>query len=385
MTRKPRKRRFACAPVLLLALIAPACANPYRYEPCPPHASDALGEAVGRHVEIKLFYATDRRRTGVRQPALYYGAERADDLRVGTCRVSIPQGHGLGRIETPAPLLAEDADRHVVLMNVSAPMPRPEFLAALQEQINKSRRREVLIFVHGYAMLFSEAARRTAQIAHDIDLDGVAIVYSWPAQGWLLSYLVDAVNVEWTEPHMIEFLAMLADESGAERIHLLAHSMGCRVVARAVRQFVLSRPNTERPGFDQIVLAAADIDARIFERDYAPYLARACRRMTIYVSAVDWALGSSQYLHKYPRLGQPTFWRDDVGAAGRIEIIDASPVDRGVMGHIYYGSSPDLLDDLRGVLDDRLPQERGLTPAGHLHRIHPRPARSAIGVRSVGP
>ncbi|MCK6485494.1 MAG: alpha/beta fold hydrolase [Phycisphaerae bacterium] len=385
MNHAPRTRRFAGLAAFALLLTSSGCANPYRYEPCPPHVSDALGEAVGRRAEVKLFYATDRRRTGISQPALFYGAERADDLRVGTCRVSIPEGHGLGRIETPAPLLAENPDRHVVLMNVSAPMPRPAFLAALQQQIAKSQRREVLVFVHGYAMLFSEAARRAAQIAHDIDLDGVVIVYSWPAQGWLLSYLVDAVNVEWTEPHMIEFLAMLADESGAERLHLLAHSMGCRVVARAVRQFVLSRPNTDRPGFDQIILAAADIDARIFERDYAPYLARACRRMTIYASAVDWALGSSQFLHKYPRLGQPTFWRDIEQVAGRIEIVDASPVDRGVIGHIYYGSSPDVLEDLRGVLDDRSPEERGLTPSGHLHRIHPRTARTAIGVRSVAP
>jgi len=42
----------------------------------------------------------------------------------------------------------------------------------------------------------ADAVRRTAQIAHDTDFDGVAIAYSWPTQGWLLACLIDATAVD---------------------------------------------------------------------------------------------------------------------------------------------------------------------------------------------
>lgn len=42
----------------------------------------------------------------------------------------------------------------------------------------------------------ADAVRRTAQIAHDTDFDGVAVAYSWPTQGWLLACLIDATAVD---------------------------------------------------------------------------------------------------------------------------------------------------------------------------------------------
>jgi len=43
-----------------------------------------------------------------------------------------------------------------------------------------------------------------------------------------------------------------------------------------------------------------------------------------------------------------------------VDAIDATAVDKGVGGHVYYGSSPKFLEDRSGVLRGELPDARGL-------------------------
>jgi esterase/lipase superfamily enzyme len=243
--------------------------------------------------------------------------------------------------------------------------PDAEFWHNLHQAVERSPRREVLVFVHGFFSDFAGAARRTAQIAHDTAFEGPAIVYSWSSQAYLWSYLSDTANVEWTEPYLIRFLETLIREAGAEHIHLLAHSLGTRAVARAVRDIVRGRGRAERsrPEFDQIVLAASDFDAEIFARDYAPPLTSAANRVTIYVSNNDWALLGSERLHGYKRLGQ--FWPTDqdhlAGASlEKIDLVDVTAHDKGMFGHIYYGESPRVLDDLHGIFAGERAAERKL-------------------------
>jgi esterase/lipase superfamily enzyme len=355
--------------LLVFGVVLSGCC-PYRYTPYPPRASAALGELRDDHAAIQLHYATDRRPTGVESPALYYGAERTDELHTGTGTVSIPAKHGRGRLETP-PLGQPRPGKHVALMTLSPPMDRESFVSSLRTQVERSQRREVFVFIHGYAAFFADAARRTAQIAHDVDFDGVAIAYSWPTQGWLLAYLIDGVNAEWTVPHLVEFLTLLADESGAEHIHLMAHSMGTRVLTHAIKEFVRDRPERQRV-FDQVVLVAADMDAELFGRDYAPFVVRACQRLTIYVSAADWALGGSQRLHKYARLGQSGPSSSGAPWRVRVDLIDATAIDKGVVGHVYYGSSPSFLEDLSGVLRGELAQARGLQREDQVYKLEQR-------------
>lgn len=345
-SRAPRSAALAGLLVLCAALAG--CAW-YPYVPFAPRTTPALGELRSNHALIDVLYATDRRDTGSSAPMLRYGVERAE-LSFGTLQVSIPAGHGRGRLEEPAPLLPFKPERHVSLAGLRA-LPDPDALLRLaRARVERSARGQALLFVHGYNVTFADAARRTAQIAHDVELDGVPICYSWPAQGYLLGYLADATNAEWTEPHLTELLSRLVRESGARRIHLLAHSMGNHVLVRALRELMRDPPRTEGPPFDHVILAAADIDAEIFERDFAPAVSAAARRVTIYVSSNDWALLGSNRLHKYVRLGQRHQTTRHLGAIENLFVVDATPVDHGIVGHVYYGESPTVLEELRGLL-----------------------------------
>ena len=62
--------------------------------------------------------------------------------------------------------------------------------------------------------------------------------YSWPSLGTTLGYTADEATIEASEPFITEFLSRFAAESGARRIHIIAHSMGNRGL---LRRFIGSR------------------------------------------------------------------------------------------------------------------------------------------------
>ena len=370
-------RRFRVVlPIVCLVSMGPVGCSVYPRVPCPPRVTPALGEARDGYGVVNLLFATDRRVTGAAKPALMFGVERARSVAYGRCGVSIPEAHRLGGMES-AGLSGRDPKRGVLLLSAEiidqcqGEEPPTAFVKELRERVALSPRKEIFVFVHGYAATFDEAARVTAQLAHDVHFDGVPILYSWPTQGLYLSYLVDSANAEWTVPYFVDFLETLVRDAGAERIHLMAHSMGTRVLARGLRDYVVrngsspGRPNDDpafasasRPAFDQVILAAADIDAEIFERDFVPSLLQAARRSTIYMSSKDVALGLSLRLNGYFRLGQSDLPHVDLAAFKRIDVVDVTAFDRDFLGHFYHNRCPRVLQDLAAVLQtDAAPED----------------------------
>ena len=105
---------------------------------------------------------------------------------------------------------------------------RASFFDKLSSRIAKSHRKEAFVFVHGFNVTFEDAARRTAQLAYDLGFKGAPILYSWPSKGSLFSYAADEATIDWTVPHLKEFLEEIAFKSGAEVLHIIAQSMGNR-------------------------------------------------------------------------------------------------------------------------------------------------------------
>ena len=88
------------------------------------------------------------------------------------------------------------------------------------------------------------------------------MMYSWPSQGRLLAYNGDEEATNWSSPHLQSFLERVARESGSLRIHLIAHSMGNRVLANAL--VGLGRQPDIQPLFDNVIMAAPDVNAYTF-------------------------------------------------------------------------------------------------------------------------
>ncbi|HEV7485186.1 MAG TPA: alpha/beta fold hydrolase [Thermoanaerobaculia bacterium] len=241
----------------------------------------------------------------------------------------------------------EDPKKHVVLLAVQ-PQRASDFYAKLGGSIAASDRGEVFIFIHGYKNTFADAVRRTAQIKYDLGFDGAAIAYSWPSGGALADYSADEGTVDWTVPHLAAFLNDLAQRTGARAIHVVAHSMGNRVMAQALAR--LATPET-RAKFSQVVLAAPDIDADVFKRDLAPALLRLSSHVTLYASSRDKALNASKRLHQSPRAGEAG---KNITIVAGVDTIDVSAVDTSLLGHAYVADNQTVLSDvfclLRGAI-----------------------------------
>ncbi len=281
-----------------------------------------------------------------------YGNERGT-LDYGTCQISIPSTHDRGEIERPSILrleVREDVTRHVVLQAIKA-TSEDEFFVQLRDKVESAERSEVFVFVHGYNVTFDGAARRTAQIAYDVKFAGAPIFFSWPSQGGLLKYTVDENNVEWSVSHLKQFLLDVTRRSGAKSVNLIAHSMGNRALTAALRELRLQL-GQETTLFNQVILAAPDIDAEIFKRDLAPALTRSARRVTLYASSNDQALVASKKVHGYPRAGESG---PDLVVLPGVETIDVSTLDTSLLGHSYYGSSDPILLDIGQLIHDALP------------------------------
>lgn len=317
---------------------------------------DTRGEQLEEYVEVQVYYGTDRKRMNTDEPSSFYGGERGS-FEVGTCNVSIPKGHRIGQLESPAWYrlqFREDPSKHVVLLEVN-PMGRADMLKSLQISMDEANEKAMLVFVHGYNVTFEDAARRTGQLAYDLGFDGVPVMYSWPANGGVLDYPADETDVEWTVPHLTAFLEEMTTKSGADKVHLIAHSMGNRAVTDALRQLA-SQGDDKR--FNQIILTAPDIDADVFARDIIPAIRSSAERVTLYASSADRALQASNKMHQYPRAGESG---DHLVVVDGLDTIDASLIDTDMLGHSYFAQTRALLMDLYSLMQHgHPPSDRNL-------------------------
>ena len=333
--------------------------------PPPPTPPPPPGPPDEKHAIVPVFYATDRERVSF-QP-VSYGVNRnaGERLHLGRFDVSIPRDvHQVGRTERPNiwTFWREDPDRHLVIVRREE-QTYDQFYAQVAGVVAKSARREAFVFVHGFNVGFEDAVYRTAQIAYDLNFDGAPILYSWPSVGTLTTYAADANNSTWTAEHLRWFLEDVAGRSGAEAVHLIAHSMGNVPLVRALNEIATRPRSTARPRFRQVLLTAPDIDAGVF-RQLAAAMTRVGERVTLYASANDVALRlSKSYQGGYPRAGDT---QPEIVRVAGIDSIDVSSVDTNFIGHFYYAENRSVLSDMmRLIRTGNPPAERcGLTPVG---------------------
>ncbi len=276
-------------------------------------------------------------------PMLEYGNGRGKFV-MGTCEVSIPRNHQVAELEAPSVFkldFVENPTKHVMLLDIEEKDSKA-FFSRLRDRVEQGVSKDAFVFVHGFNVTFKDAARRTAQLAYDLRFQGAPIFYSWPSQGGLFQYAVDETNVVWTVPHLREFLKEVANQSGAQSIHLIAHSMGNRALTSALRELSLEMQGAS-PLFHEVVLTAPDIDREIFCRDIAPAIVSTARRVTLYASSNDEALVLSKQVHGYPRAGDTG---DGLVVIRGIETIDVSAVDTSLLGHNYYGDNATVISDM---------------------------------------
>ena len=310
-----------------------------------------------QYATVTVHYGTNRLPTGERTPNSFFGTHRGP-LQYGVTQVSVPFSHEIGVLEAPKLWkfeVNEDPRKHMVLMTLT-PLSSAEFAGQLTRRIGAASLREVFVFVHGYKVAFKDAVRRTAQIAYDMNYRGVPLLFSWPSQGSLGGYRQDEASVTASVPDLQQFLQVVASQ-GADRVHLMAHSMGNRVLAAALVGLAGMRRPDGKPLFREVILAAPDIDRAVFLQEILPAMRPATERLTLYASNSDQALKASRRLNSSARLGQA-----DAGMALHPDLctVDATHVDTSLLGHSFYAQSRSILRDIARILVGSPPQDAGL-------------------------
>jgi esterase/lipase superfamily enzyme len=318
--------------------------------------------AAGR--EYTVWYGTNRRLLD-KGSAPRFSNSRDDKVHCGKCVVLLPHARAFGSLGSPAwKRWLTGVDDRARLSSTAAFRDTAAFLDDIHRTLLDRepffRRRDVLVYIHGYQTTFEEAAIRAAQLGADLNVPGLTAFYSWPSRARFLGYLADEAAIEDAEVYIADFLMQLARDVGAERVHVIAHSMGNRGLLRAMQRITSLAEASGGVRFGQIFLAAPDVDVGTFGRLAAAYAARS-QRTTMYVSARDRAVWLSWLLHMFPRVG----FAPPITVVNGLDTIEVSGVDFSLIGHGAYAEASALITDMGHLIrvDQAPPLRQRIRPA----------------------
>ena len=309
-----------------------------------------------------MWYGTNRRHVDPSDPSAGYSGQREskDTIHHGRCLVAIPKSHQFGSVGSSwwkRWLTLTDDRLRIVQRDEIA---RDAFWKAIRRELSQvgPDEQQSLVYLHGFNVSFDEAAIRAAQIGFDLKVPGAMAFFSWPSRGALKGYAADEASIEASEAAITDFLVRFATDSGAARVHVIAHSMGNRGLLRAIQRITAEAASTAGIRLGQVFLAAPDLDVDLF-RDLAPFYPRISERTTLYVSARDRALEASHWIHQFDRVG----YAPPVTVVDGIDTIEVTGLDLSILGHGYFAEAHGVLYDMHHLL-------RQNTAPGSRLRLH---------------
>jgi esterase/lipase superfamily enzyme len=254
----------------LLALIGVAASS---------FVANAQSPELQDQPKVDIFYATNRAPATSATGSMTYGAERSHSLAFGSVDVFgkdannsvIGQPAEIGRFpETPYSL--EKTKKGVRRSNseiIEHQRSAHEMHNELQRRIAGTKRKEVIIFIHGYNNSFDDAIKSTAQLCNDLGPDDfTCIALTWPAggsKGVLFGYNVDRESGEFAVADLRKAIRIISSTPNLRAMHFVAHSRGTDVLSSVIQQlaietYVAQSSIAEKLKISNVVLAAPDID-----------------------------------------------------------------------------------------------------------------------------
>ena len=183
------------------------------------------------------------------------------------------------------------ADENAFLLNLNAALRRLP-----------PGNRQILLYIHGFNTRFDDAVSRAAQLSYEVKLPNVPVVFSWASRGNVFDYAYDNNSAMVARAELGRFL-MLLEKSDAEKVNVVAHSLGNMLFVESLIQLKLQGGPPKKRKIGLIFLASPDIDYDVFKsqlmqlgRPEVPYF--------ILLSKDDQALGlSTAIAGGRPRLG----------------------------------------------------------------------------------
>lgn len=200
------------------------------------------------------------------RPDTYFNGERGAGVDFAEASISVPPSHVAGEIEWPEKLPG-NPETDFVARSANYIDGKEEFLTRINQRLSKLPKgeRTVFLFIHGYNTLFAEGLYRFTQFTHDAQFEGVPVYFSWASRGRVQDYVYDLNSTSIARDALENTVRQLVN-SKAERIIILAHSMGNMLLMETARQ--LSPAERAKLGgkIENVILAAPDIDIDVFKQ-----------------------------------------------------------------------------------------------------------------------
>jgi esterase/lipase superfamily enzyme len=377
----PRTRmshRYAVAGLALVALSA-ACSQytVRRMVPTPIVMQDErldFSQTVlpeSRRTEVSVLFATTRAPAPPEAPERY-ARGAGDAVRVGVARVQLGEpGWSFDDLvksdrtstpETPRPARVVAVEEFGVF-GLQGREAERAFVAAIDRQVAEVPDRSVVIYVPGYRATFDQVMILMGSWAHFLGRDSAVIAFSWPTGTQWWNYLSDCRRARAFVPNIARLIEMVAEQSQARRLNVIAFSCGSPLLAEALVQLRQEHPGEDRAALQRRyriandIYIAADIDLQTFARSYLPVLTDIAGRTEVYLSQNDTALRFAALLARASRLGRPSFEEltreelETLASDDRLVTIDVTEVEgahelTGMRGHGYWFANQRVSSDV---------------------------------------
>ncbi|MBX3581473.1 MAG: alpha/beta hydrolase [Rhizobiaceae bacterium] len=341
--------------------------------------------------DIRLFYATNRLPVGPRTDRMY-AVVPGRDLYAGEATIRIgEEGTTWDKIYAWSTGASKDRRPflHLINLNEQASFPSGEpltpqasaWFAEVNAALERSRDKDIIVYVHGANTTVERAAGQAAQLHHFTGRNSVVILFAWPTAESFLRYSRDIITAFGAAPHLAEFIELLDANTSARKIDVFTYSAGATVGSDALA--IVGRKadsGAASPALGEIYHAAPDADFRTFVDDMASYAGKS-ERVTVAVNLGDSALRLSQLINRASRAGRPdmrelsqeqTDWLLDAGSKYRMDVLRVRPENIPGLSnrsHAFWYDDPWVSSDVLITLLYDLPAgQRGLsegdTPSG---------------------
>lgn len=381
-----------------------------------------MADIAGEFMMAEIYFATNRNQTG-ENPVKFgplFNPKRPVFFRVGKAVVKRKQ-KPRDRWDKAYNVLAKSVevfDERLPSDNRPAKLGSEEAFNEIRKSFTDPKdRRDVLIFIHGFANSFENSLIRAAElrdawlsppesILNEVMISGnsrarkpLTIAFCWPSDATVIglgdrntddaalkwAYFSDRDDAEASGKAIARSLMRLLDhlhglkreERCGQRIHIVAHSMGAYALRHAVQKLKTLLDRAKLPRLiDNVFLMAADEDADSLELDYklAP-LMQLSRQVHVYHASNDRLLAvSDRWKFNPDRLGElgPKTLSNVIGRVHAIDCADVSDTTALHGRHQYYRLAPEVIADVQAVLANEAPdriKNRHVIEAGRRYRL----------------
>ncbi len=333
-----------------------------------PHAERGVrsaGRGADEGLVYPVWFGTNRKPNA---QGTGFTGERHNRVTCGRVEVYVPQAHRFGETGTSFWTrlwrfdLRDDTLRVQRVQRQDQDAFFTEIQAAMQAARDSGEKPHALFFLHGFNVTFEDAAIRAAQIGVDLKVPGATAFFSWPSRGSVTAYPADEATIEASERAITDFLVDFTAHCGADRVHVIAHSMGNRGLLRALQRIAANAETRGKVKFGQIFLAAPDVDRDLF-LDLARLYPEHAERTTLYASDGDLPVHLSAKLHDAPRAG----YFEPYTVAPGVDTVAVPDFDLDLLGHSYFAQAEALLHDMFDLMRRGEPpaKRQRITPAVH--------------------